>query len=354
MVRQGAYKNAHRGGALSEYGFIGVLIVVGAIGVCLLLGNNLNLALQAMRGDLGRNVDASANAATITAQGGIPGGSGIGGQISAPSADQQQVCYQSGWCVNIPQNSVANGATTGTMGDRMSSYADIVRQIDRQVSVSDRVRDPVLRQLISALARQGNYIGAAQRNVAQKCPRNSICVVDGIDVNNIANNVTAFNMLEQQLRDYLRNHPTNDLPPEIVAMLLDNTGNIQEIASQYTEGAVLTAGTAISNVVGTTTSAANICTQGISGLCDASQSNVDSTGSSSGTTGTRGTATQIPDDEDLITSPATSGPVAAEPGTSSPAPVTSQPAPPAASEPDPVTEPLVIPPSPDPVFGSGV
>lgn len=273
-----------RGATIVEYALIGIMVVVISLGAWALAGKNLNWTLQGLKGDMSKNVAAAANAATVGAGGG--GGTGLGGAVKPPAPNQTQVCYDSGWCVNVPANSTASGATTGAMGDKQA-YAQMIQDLKNQSkAIQDQQLTDILGQLVATLANQGVTTADVQQN---SCPPGAKkCVISTANAAAVSGSADAFSNIQQVLQDYLDKHP-GKLPPEIQAMINQNAAVIDTTAAQYQAGA--TVANATGNVTTTLTSSANICTAGLAGACDASLATVDATGATIGGGGTTCTAT---------------------------------------------------------------
>lgn len=254
-----------QGSTLSEYGLIAALVLLGMLGVLFLLGSNFNQSLQGVRGDLAQNVQA--------AGGNLPGGVGIGGVIGPPGPGQQSYCTETGWCFNVPSSSQGHSATTGSMGQEM--YSGMMRELLLQMEAMG-IQDETLRSLLTQLSNVGHNIGQRQYRIASHCPPRSRCILSPTwDLSQIQTHAETFEQLQQRLVNYLVTRP-HLLPHDVGQMVLDSTFTISGIAAQYQEGATIA--DAQQNAETTMASAANICTQGISGQCDQSLATVDAVG----------------------------------------------------------------------------
>ncbi len=231
-------KRIASGQSLTEYCFIGALILVASIGILLALGGNLNGALASLKGDLQSHINGAANAngggqnqqPTIDPN-------GPGQVIPPPQAGQNQFCTASGWCVNVPDTSNVNLAgTTGSLGGEISQQmADVIAQIALQLQ-QDPNTDPALLNLVTQLANQGHAVGNAEVELATNCPLSTYC---GTYVGTYSQNTSfiqdatnTFNTTHQQLQQYLATHP-NALPIEMQNTIHFEVSEINSISSGF-------------------------------------------------------------------------------------------------------------------------
>lgn len=233
-------KQVSSGQSLTEYCFIGALILVASIGILLAFGGGFNTALASLKGDLQSHINGAANA-NGGGQNPQPqvDPNGPGQVIPPPQAGQNQFCTASGWCVNVPDTSNVNLAgTTGSLGGELSQQmADVIAQIALQLQ-QDPNTDPTLLNLVTQLANQGHTIGDEELRLANNCPVNSYCgsyeYIGVVSQNTqpIQDATTQFNTLHQQLQDYLATHP-NALPPEMQNTINFEAAEIKNISSGF-------------------------------------------------------------------------------------------------------------------------
>lgn len=244
-----AFGNRFKGATITEYAFIGVLIMAVCVTAVFTLGGNLNAALGGLKADLQSNINSAqvAHAATSgnsqVPTGPMPDGFGT---IPPPGAGQEQICYQSGWCVNIPVVS-GNSATTGSLGGELThQFADVLHQIVQQLQASGG--DPTLIADMTKLAQYGHWLGDDHVSIDgffTGYPPDSNGVyppylVDYIkaqyaDPNtNVDNIYNAFNNELASINAFLNQNP-NALPPEMRAIVNSQAQQIQNIQNTYVE-----------------------------------------------------------------------------------------------------------------------
>lgn len=277
MTRRTAYKGA----TIVEYALIGTTVVGVAIAVVVGLGDNINMALKGLQGDIGTNISAAENAAKMKAKYGDTNykwwenGDGVGAVVPPPGPGEKQVCFDSGWCVNMPANAQAASATTGAIGNEMvKDYAKLIKQVKNQAEkVKKNAEDNQFMAFINNLSNIGDKLGDTQKNLAQNCPPGSTCV-DPTGVMEMAmdTNTLAFIQNQKQLMKYLEKHP-DALPPEIVYLLNQNSEEIVEIANAYDATNIIT----MDDAQTTDTDAANICVLGSGTQCSTAGADVGTT-----------------------------------------------------------------------------
>ncbi len=277
MTRRTAYKGA----TIVEYALIGTTVVGVSIGVVIGLGDNINLALKGLQGDVSSNISAAENAAKMKAKYGNTNykwwenGQGVGAVVPPPGPGEKQVCFDSGWCVNMPSNSQAASATTGAIGDEMvKDYAKLIKQVKDQAEKTKKTaEDNQFMAFINNLSNIGDRLGKTQRNLAQNCPPGSTCI-DPTGVMEMAMDTDTLSFIQnrRQLMKYLERNP-DALPPEITTLLNQNSEEIVEIAEAYDQTNIIT----LDDAQTTDTNAANICVLGQGTQCSIAGSDVGTT-----------------------------------------------------------------------------
>lgn len=185
-----ASRKSDTGSTLVEYMMIGGTILLISIGVCILMGGNLQNILKGLKADF-QGSSAKASAATVKVSTGSPvpsagpgasagstvqiGGTTIPSSSAINGVPTQKVCFSSGYCVNVPV--VAQGpmsGTTGALGGQLTgAFADVLQQIADQLTANSG--DRVLAGMITKLANNGHAIGNQQSSLLSLCAPGTQC-----------------------------------------------------------------------------------------------------------------------------------------------------------------------------------
>jgi len=265
-----------RGVALSEYGIILALILLIGIGALMLLGKSVSSVFSGMVVGWKPSEVASPNLAAIPAAvnpsepapanpaGPVTGESaggpvaGPGNVLPRPTAGQQRVCLENGWCANIPvvkEQTLTD--TTGSLGVKLTyQFADVLSQIAEQVAAMPDA-DPGLVNLITVLANHGHTLGDKEAAVHGLCQPGQQCADpaaagnpdSGMQVNDdsststnstqvrsalqaIATQAGRFSAANDAVQSYLATHP-NAIPPEMQSLLKFEATEILNIGNAY-------------------------------------------------------------------------------------------------------------------------
>ncbi len=234
--------NAYPGATLVEYCFIGALILAVSIGAVFAIGNGLAGTMKNLKADLQKNTGAAAWANLPKGPNATgPGQNGINGVVPNPGPGQQQVCYQSGWCVNIPVINPQTASTTGSMGGEWTQdLASVLDQIKAQLEASGG--DPGVIALITQLANQGHSLANDQAVVDQfiaglgvKSEAELVAIAGqygGMDSTRAKQ--AQMNQMLQELNSYIASHP-NALPPEMQNLINTEVGTMNNIMTMYNQ-----------------------------------------------------------------------------------------------------------------------
>lgn len=237
MPRTKAFAN---GLASTEYGLTLTLMGLTSLTALSLLGGNLADVLNPLK-----NSGSQAQAAVSTS-GGAAGGSGSGtsavtgpgSTLPKPATNQEQACFESGWCVNVPvvqAQSVAS--TTGSMGVKLTrEFSNVIMQIAKQADALQN-KDPQLVSLITQLANAGHKIGDAQEEVISICPSNTLCVTSNpmtldLKLQGVGTQASSFESASRELQRYLDDHPAS-LPIEMQRIISMESDEILKIADAF-------------------------------------------------------------------------------------------------------------------------
>ncbi len=155
---------SYRGNTLTEYGFIGVLILVASIGVIYALGGGLNTSLAALKADLTGNIKSAGNAQ----YGVLPQNLWDSASTLPPmQSGQQQVCFDTGMCVTIPVTSAGKSSTSGGLGSQETQALSLVLQQIAQ-KLQESGADPDLVAKITKLANEGHDLSSYLRQTADE------------------------------------------------------------------------------------------------------------------------------------------------------------------------------------------
>jgi hypothetical protein len=171
------------GQSLSEYGLVAGLIAVAALGGMILLGGNIQKQFGQMLPTSRQTSGAGVNGIAVVDATNLPANlQRASALLPAPKADEQQVCFKSGFCLNMPLMEENRPQTAGSLGDQqMNQMAGIMDQVASQLGAAGA--DPPLVELITKLANSGHGVGtyfdqmsADMKEAAATC--GSTCTMD--------------------------------------------------------------------------------------------------------------------------------------------------------------------------------
>lgn len=199
------------GQSLAEYGLaIGVVAIV-CIGALAALGGNIQTGMSGVFDLMGSKPPSGNPQVQNLAQ-----TVGIGGIIPPPGAGEAQLCFQSGFCINVP--SVAQGATVsdttgGLGGDLTAQFADVFEQIADQLELAGQ--DPTFVDKVRLLAQSGHGLGNAENAL----PKGDDC--DNLDRSVCDNFFDTSNVFVQSFSDLKQYMQANSdkIPADVQAIL---------------------------------------------------------------------------------------------------------------------------------------
>jgi Flp pilus assembly pilin Flp len=230
-IHRFCHMSVSKGQSLAEYGMVIGLVAAVGIAAVALLGGSLQDGLANINGG---NATPSTLAITDAPPGGVssPGGtSGLSTLIPPPGTGQEQICFQSGYCANIP---VIDGTTvtTGANGGQMThQFADVLSQIALQLQ-ADPNADPNLVNMITRVANAGHTIGDIEAffiHSYECCGTTNYTTNLSSLSSSITSTQTFFNSEYQELSHYLSTNP-NVLPPELQSVIALEVEQINQLA----------------------------------------------------------------------------------------------------------------------------
>ncbi|HEY9687627.1 MAG TPA: hypothetical protein V6C52_11685 [Coleofasciculaceae cyanobacterium] len=220
------------------------------------MGNGFNANMDRLKSDLTGTVSTAkaagdtSNLDPALASNGQPDGSAI---IGPPAAGQQQVCYKSGWCVNVPvTQNTALTVTTGSMGSQMTNqFASVFDQIAMQLAQNQNP-DPQTLALVTELANLGHDISYWQKALWVECSAGANCTYNastGVSwggtgygnmtapksqnsLGQIELATSAFSSKNSELSSYLKKQP-DVLPSYMQEIINSQSSQIMNIAGAY-------------------------------------------------------------------------------------------------------------------------
>ncbi len=236
-----------RGATITEYAFIGILIMAVCVTAVMTMGGNLNQTLASLKGDLKSHSDAAVQVIGTMEDNQKPNINNPPEQGPVlPTGTLQNVCFQSGYCVDIPYVG-GNTATTGTMGGELTeSFANVLSQIAQQMA--EKGADPSLVADTTQLAQYGHWLGDDHTSIDgffSKYPPGADGVyppylVDYIKKQYADHNTNvdaiadAFNNELASINQYVQQNP-GALPPEMLNVVNSQAAQIQSLQTMYTD-----------------------------------------------------------------------------------------------------------------------
>jgi len=233
------------GQSLTEYGLIGALVALASIGALVVLGGSLSDALQNLWPQATPQITQTAGSedgAIVSSMGTATHGaqsmpspieaSGAKFQIGPPNANQEQICFQNGMCVNIPIFPPSSTVETiGTNGSEfILAYADVLQQIADQLR-QDPNADSSLVATISDLANRGHDLGRQEQEIASLKKQNI-----SLNYSETGTILSAkrkeMEAAQLKLADHLGSHP-DALPPALTGLIDESVVEILGLAKAY-------------------------------------------------------------------------------------------------------------------------
>jgi hypothetical protein len=224
------------GQSLSEYAIVIGLVALLGIAAVTMLGTSIQDGLANINGGNAAPSTAVVSNAppggTTSPSGGSSGStSGLSSMLPPPGPGQQQVCFQSGTCVNIPVVD-STTLTAGANGGQLThQFADVLSQIALQLQ-ADPNADPQVSTLVTRIANAGHTMGNTEASFIQSyeccASTNYTSNLSGLS-DSIEHTQADFNLNHQLLSDYLSSNP-NSLPPELQSMIALEVGQINQLA----------------------------------------------------------------------------------------------------------------------------
>lgn len=167
------------------------------------------------------------------------GGVGIGGLIAAPKSDEKQICFDSGFCINVPKvddgatvDEVSGGGLGGDLVHRLAATFDqLAAQLEHQNPGSELAK--LIRNAASESHALGSYIndvdgqcqGARQRN------NSNLCYDDDAHTNYVEQMRDSSQFYRDRFKDietYFQNNPNHGVPG-VQAILNFEHGQLNQI-----------------------------------------------------------------------------------------------------------------------------
>jgi Flp pilus assembly pilin Flp len=230
-IHRFCHMSVSKGQSLAEYGMVIGLVAAVGIAAVALLGGSLQDGLANINGG---NATPSTLAITDAPPGGVssPGGtSGLSTLIPPPGTGQEQICFQSGYCANIP---VIDGTTvtTGANGGQMThQFADVLSQIALQLQ-ADPNADPTLLSLITELANRGHNVGGAEQQFFDSC--SASCDSPTLSTFSGVLQLSRDRLTQQSvaLQNYLNDKP-DMLPQELQSLIYLQVDQIYQLQTPF-------------------------------------------------------------------------------------------------------------------------
>jgi hypothetical protein len=257
MANDGNTLRPRKGQSLLEYTTAGALVAVVSIAGMLVMGNGFNDNMDRLKSDImGTVATANVSGSTSNQDPALAANETVNGSaiIGPPAAGQQQVCYKSGWCVNIPvTENTELTVTTGSMGSQMTNqFASVYDQIVAQLAQTQNP-DPQTLSLVTELANLGHGIADWQQALWGQCLAVTDCTYNSSTgdswggtgngyqtspilvtnaLTNIEQQTAAFYAKNEELADYLKSQP--DVLPSYMQEIIDlQATQILNIAGAY-------------------------------------------------------------------------------------------------------------------------
>ena len=265
--------SAAPGQAYVEYLLIGGLLSVAVFGAMLMNGDALNGLLESVFGKMQNHAAVASSAhANRPAPGdpilptpppsAVPTVNGPGAVLPPPTPAQQRVCFDGGWCLNVPKlaSSGAGAETAGGLGgDFVVTYADSLDQIVAQLEAAGEEVDPELRDIVTRLANQGHTIADAHHHAEAylKTPLLEDYTNAKADYNNayrvqydVVNDVETFFLIKTELNTYLAHKNPNGLPAPFKQIIENGTDTVDALSAVVLEQVDIRSAKAHNNTLG--------------------------------------------------------------------------------------------------------
>lgn len=247
MIKQALHFQQHSTGVtLTEYALVGASVALVSIAGLLTLGSNTNSLLDGFAASLAYHAP-SAPAVSMPGSGSISspqppstappdGAIAVGGPVLPPDT-QQQVCFKSGWCTEVPEvKSRTLDDTTGGMGSQLThEFSDVIRRIAQQAEAMPNP-DSRLVELITTLANSGHTLGDQEGQAVTSCMPGTQCTGNQSTLRDslslVISKQSMFTSDLQTLQNYVNENP-GTLPPEMSDLINFEAQEITNIAGGY-------------------------------------------------------------------------------------------------------------------------
>jgi Flp pilus assembly pilin Flp len=226
------------GQSLAEYGMVIGLVAAVGIAAVALLGGSLQDGLASINGG---NATPSTLAITDSPPGmqspppvstnqsiDTPISAALRAMLPPPGPGQEQACFQSGYCVNLPVVD-AMTVTSGANGIQLTyQFASVIEQIASQLRDAPDT-DPQLVALVTELANSGHDLGAKEQYLLDnyattESQNNNTPIIQGVN-----KSLGVVTTKHQALQSYLTTYPSA-LPPELQNIISLEVDQISTIA----------------------------------------------------------------------------------------------------------------------------
>ncbi len=223
------HNHKHYGNALSEYGFLAVIVLAGILVGMLYLGGGLNNVLKGLKQDLqSHGSSAGKFSLASTSHGETEGGA----QPITAGADP--ICLQNGRCFSV-DNVLINPTplTAGSNGGEWSmSLTAAMLKLSKQIE--DNGGDMQLAMLIREMANRGHDMAFTEQEILQPC--NVKTCRNNEDRTGRSRTMRAqyqeYLAASAAVEDYLARNP-DSLPPTLKQVIIQNNATITDIAQGF-------------------------------------------------------------------------------------------------------------------------
>lgn len=192
---------SHKGATLTEYGFIGAIILVAGIVAVMMLGVGVNSIMVALQGDMGAHTASAQTSEQLRSANGAVGGASetIIGDTTGQHCLADGRCYDGGG-----HQSGATTQTNGGMGTRVATLSGLLINLNLTISITEDV-DPVTAERITALANQGHDASAIAAGLDAACAQGPAQCNQAM--NQLLAEISQFNAMNQDLENYFQANP---------------------------------------------------------------------------------------------------------------------------------------------------
>jgi hypothetical protein len=220
-------KAAHSGGALAEYGIIGITLVTVCAAGFLLTGKNLDLVFGHLKDDTQKSIDVAKTAEQKAKDAAATFKSNLAATALQTSASGSGTLCSSEWCISAPGLTGNYVETSGSNGSSMINLTNSAAGIFAQMAAILQAQgaDASLINLLTNLANQGHDLANYQNGLFNGAGDYGTM---SSNINGMRDGLSSFKSMSSQLDSLM-----SQVPADARGILMDASNVIIAIGDSY-------------------------------------------------------------------------------------------------------------------------